>query len=222
MSRRWPRDGSTAQQEEAVAKQYDRWARVYDVLWRRYENKTLPVVLHTASIRSGERVLDLACGTGELERRLVEAVPGATVVGVDISPAMIDRARSKLDGTPGVRFEWADVHRLPFEEDAFDVAICANSFHYFTHPEQVLEEAARVVRPGGRLVVLDWCRDYWTCRLMDTMLQWLDPAHHTCYTLGELIARLEAASFEVQNSFRYRFDFVWGMMGVEAVLSESS
>jgi ubiquinone/menaquinone biosynthesis C-methylase UbiE len=168
-------------------------------------------------VAPGERVLDLACGTGTFERRVLADVPDATLVGVDLAPSMVERARAKLDGQPGVRFEQADVHALPFGDDAFDVAVCANTFHYFTHPEKVLAEARRTLRPGGRLVVLDWCRDFWTCRVMDAVLSLIDPAYQHCYTLDEMQALLDAAGFSPQHPLCYRFDLIWGMMVVDAV-----
>ncbi|MFB6230615.1 MAG: class I SAM-dependent methyltransferase [Salinibacter sp.] len=204
-------------QEVSVAKQYDAWAHVYDRFWRRYVNQTVPVAQRAAAVEPGERVVDLACGTGELERRLAAAVPDIDVVGVDLAPSMIERARGKLAGTAGVRFERADVHDLPFQDDAFDVAICANTFHYFTAPDVMLREAARVLGPDGRFIVLDWCRDFWTCRVMDGVLRHIDPAYQHCYTLDEMAAFLENAPFDLRYHFRYRFDLIWGMMVVEAV-----
>jgi ubiquinone/menaquinone biosynthesis C-methylase UbiE len=212
---------SSRWQDSSVPKQYDAWARVYDLFWARYVNKTIPVLQRAANVQAGERVLDLACGTGEFERRLLEETPDANVVGVDLAPGMVERARSKLDGRSGVRFEQADVHALPFDDGAFDVAVCANTFHYFTYPEEVLSEARRVLRPGGRLVVLDWCRDFWTCRVMDAVLPLIDPAYQHCYTLDELRGLLRAAEFSTRRSFRYRFDLIWGMMVVEAVSERS-
>ena len=203
-------------QDTSVPSQYDAWARIYDRLWARYMNQTLPVAQQAAAVRSGEQVLDLACGTGELLSRIAKETPGAERIGVDLSPKMVERARAKLTDEPNTRVERADAHDLPFADDTFDVVVCANTFHYFTHPEQVLREVRRVLRPGGRLVLLDWCRDFWTCRLMDAVLQYVDPAYETCYTRAELMTLLERASFEGPDAFRYRFDVVWGMMVVTA------
>ncbi|WP_103027835.1 class I SAM-dependent methyltransferase [Salinibacter altiplanensis] len=203
-------------QKASVPDQYDGWARIYDFFWRRYMNQTLPVAQQTAAVEPGERVLDLACGTGELLHRIALDTPAAELTGVDLAPAMVERARTKLAGEADVRIEKADAHGLPFDDGAFDVIVCASTFHYFTHPQAVLEEVHRVLRPSGRFVVLDWCRDYWTCRTMDALLQRVDPAYETCYTLEELKDRMRPANFEVQDAFRYRFDLVWGMMGAEA------
>lgn len=204
------------EQDPSVPAQYDAWAHVYDLLWRRYMNQTLPVIRRTATVRENEWVLDLACGTGELLRRIAQRTPSTELVGVDLSTSMVDRARAKLSDVPGTQLRQADSHDLPFADDAFDVALCANTFHYFTHPSVVLAEVHRVLRPDGRLVLLDWCRDFWTCRLMDAVLQRLDPAYETCYTLAGLTSLLGGASFRVTRSFRYRFDLVWGMMVITA------
>lgn len=206
----------SSRQDSSVSAQYDAWARVYDWFWARYMNGTLPVVRRMADAKPNERMLDLACGTGELLRRIAKDVPGVALRGVDLAPKMVERARHKLADVPNARIERADAHELPFAGDTFDVVACANTFHYFTHPVAVLGEVRRVLRPGGRLVLLDWCRDYWTCRVMDRVLRHIDPAYETCYTLPALTTMLRHATFDVPDAFRYRFDFVWGMMGAVA------
>jgi ubiquinone/menaquinone biosynthesis C-methylase UbiE len=208
---------SAPAQDPTAPAQYDGWARVYDRLWRRYMNQTLPVIRQTAAVTDDERVLDLACGTGELLYRIAQRPPQAELVGVDLASGMVDRARQKLSGTPRAQVQQADGHDLPFADNAFDAILCANTFHYFTHPSVVLAEGRRVLRPEGRLVLLDWCRDFWTCRLMDVVLRQVDPAYETCHTLAEMTSLLGRASFRVTESFRYRFDVVWGMMVVTAV-----
>jgi len=212
----------SSRQDSSVATQYDAWAQVYDVFWGRYMNQTLPVAQRAAAVVAGDNVLDLACGTGELLQRIMEDAPEAGLTGVDLAPNMVDRARHKLAERSEVQIQQADAHDLPFADESFDVVVCANTFHYFTHPEQVLREARRVLRPGGRLVLLDWCRDFWTCRVMDAVLRWVDPAYQTCYTLGEMRALVEATSLRTRYDFRYRFDGVWGMMVIEAVRPQSA
>jgi SAM-dependent methyltransferase len=78
-----------------------------------------------------------------------------------------------------------------------------------------------VLRPGGRLVVLDWCRDFWTCRVMDAVLPLIDPAYQHCYTLDEMRSLLTEADFATQHQFRYRFDLIWGMMVLDAIPDHS-
>ena len=202
---------------EVIQKQYDRWAGVYDWLWRGYTRRTLPLLLDAARIAPGERVLDIGSGTGAFEERLAETVPSAEVVGVDMAPAMVDRARRKLRGTPSVSFRRADAHALPFGNERFDVVVSASTFHYLGRPAVALAEATRVLRPGGRLVILDWCRDFWTCRVMDEVLLRLDPAHDGCYTLAEMQGLLAGSPLMFRRGARHRAGLIWGMMTVEAL-----
>jgi SAM-dependent methyltransferase len=93
------------------------------------------------------RVLDLGTGTGKGARIVAKRFPDAEVVGVDISPAMIERAQALLPGDlhDRIRFEVADASKLRFEDAAFDLVTLLNMIPFF-------EELARVVAPRGRLV----------------------------------------------------------------------
>ena len=202
---------------ETIQKQYDRWAGVYDWLWHGYIRRTLPLLLGTARVASGERVLDIGSGTGAFEERLAKAVSSAEVVGVDMAPAMVERARHKLRDVPAVSFRRADAHTLPFGDESFDVVVSASTFHYIDRPAVALKETARVLRPSGRLVILDWCRDFWTCRAMDEVLLRLDPAHDGCYTLAEMQGLVAGSPLMFRRGLRHRAGLMWGLMTVEAL-----
>jgi ubiquinone/menaquinone biosynthesis C-methylase UbiE len=92
------------------------------------------------------RVLDLGTGTGKADRVVAKRFPRAEIVGVDLSPAMIEEARKVLPAefSGRVRFEVADASRLPFEEGAFDLVVLLNMIPFFG-------ELARVTAPGGRV-----------------------------------------------------------------------
>jgi demethylmenaquinone methyltransferase/2-methoxy-6-polyprenyl-1,4-benzoquinol methylase len=138
---------------------FDRIAGVYDLM-----NTAMTAGLHhrwraraaeEARVGPGARVLDVATGTGDLALELAHRVgPGGEVVGADFSEAMLDRARAKAD-TPGVRFEWADAMKLPYADDGFDAATVGFGARNFDDLARGLAEMARVVRPGGRVVVLE-------------------------------------------------------------------
>jgi ubiquinone/menaquinone biosynthesis C-methylase UbiE len=99
-------------------------------------------------------VLDAGCGTGFLTFEL--AARGHRVVGVDFAPAMIAEARRKAAARPAsVRFEQADAERLPFAPSTFDLAVSRHLLWTLAHPEAAIDEWIRVLRPGGRLVVVD-------------------------------------------------------------------
>lgn len=160
--------GSPAVQEgrlEApqVRAMFDRIAGVYDLL-----NTAMTAGLHhrwreraadEARIGPGSRVLDVATGTGDLALELARRVaPGGEVIGSDFAEGMLDRARAKAAAGPSElspRFEWADAMSLPYEDSAFDAATVGFGARNFDDLSLGLSEMVRVVRPGGRVVVLE-------------------------------------------------------------------
>ncbi len=145
---------------------FDRIARVYDPL-----NTAMTAGLHhrwreraadLARVGPGSRVLDVATGTGDLAIELSRRVaPGGEVVGSDFSEGMLVRARDKAAKIPAgwfVRphFEWGDALDLPYADDSFDAATVGFGARNFSDLPRGLAEMARVVRPGGRVVVLEF------------------------------------------------------------------
>jgi demethylmenaquinone methyltransferase / 2-methoxy-6-polyprenyl-1,4-benzoquinol methylase len=104
-----------------------------------------------SGVRVGDRVLDCATGTGDLAIAFQRA--GASVTGTDFTPEMIELARAKA---PSIRFEVADVTSLPYEDASFDIASIAFGIRNVAEPRKGIAEMARVVRPGGRVVVLEF------------------------------------------------------------------
>ena len=202
--------------DEDIQAQYDRHATIYDRLWRRYTDRTLGAVMNWLSLRGDERVLDVACGTGALIEWLLDRHPSLQVAGVDLSGAMLEVARQKLEDTDASLIQ-APADAIPLPAAAFDVVVCANAFHYFVRPEAVLAEVRRVLRPGGRFVLLDWSRDFWICKLYDAVLPHLDPAYQGCYTQAELHGLLEEAGFTLQREGQRRLLALWGFMLCTAV-----
>ena len=143
--------------EEQVRAMFDRIARVYDPI-----NSVMTAGLHQrwreraadmAALRPGGRALDVATGTGDLAVALAERVgPSGEVVGSDFSERMLELAREKA---PSLRFETANALDLPYEDDSFDAATVGFGARNFADLARGLSEMARVVRPGGRVVVLE-------------------------------------------------------------------
>jgi SAM-dependent methyltransferase len=104
---------------------------------------------------SGARVLEVGCGTGVLTRLLGTWPDVATVVGVDIAPTLLERARELAAHLPNVTFQQADAQELPFADDCFDVVIFDSTLSHVPRPDRALAEALRVLRPGGRLAAFD-------------------------------------------------------------------
>ncbi len=144
---------------------FDRVAGRYDLL-----NSLMSAGLHhrwreraadIAAPAPGDAILDVCCGTGDLTFELAGRVaPGGHVVGCDFSEPMLDLARDKAEAraAAGVRFEWADALNLPYDADRFDIATVGFGVRNFADRERGLRELNRVLRPGGRLVVLEFTK----------------------------------------------------------------
>ncbi|MBE9020489.1 methyltransferase domain-containing protein [Chroococcidiopsidales cyanobacterium LEGE 13417] len=195
-----------------VQEQYDQMAAKYDRRWSTYITNTLSFLQDWAQISAQDKVLDIACGTGAFERLVLTQQPTQEMIGVDISEKMLAIASQKLYAYRNVSFHTAPASALPFADRSFDVVVSASSFHYFENPVAALVEMKRVLKPHGRVVILDWCKDYLLCRLCDLVLKFFDPAYQQCYTEAEFHHLLEMAGFDIHNAARFRFNVVWGMM----------
>ncbi|MDX2147013.1 MAG: bifunctional demethylmenaquinone methyltransferase/2-methoxy-6-polyprenyl-1,4-benzoquinol methylase UbiE [Planctomycetota bacterium] len=144
----------------AIARSYDLNNRVHslwrDQAWRRF-------AVRAARVNPGDRVLDVACGTGDLTQAFAASDAGE-VVGLDYTPQMLDIAREKSaasasnGGRTPSRYVEGDATKLAFEDATFDVVSIAFGLRNVSEPRRALGEFARVLRPGGRLVILEFER----------------------------------------------------------------
>ena len=198
-------------QPNPAMQSYDRLASIYDRRWRSYEDATLRATLAALTCQGSERLLDVACGTGELERLLLPRWPQLQIVGCDLSAGMLQQAMRKEIGQQ-VRWIQAEAGKLPLEEGIFDWVVCASSVHYFRQPAAALGEMRRLLRPNGSLVLVDWCDDYLTCKLCGWWLRWTDAALNRIYTMRECKTLLEEAGFHIVDCRRFRVGWLWGLM----------
>lgn len=205
-----------------ISHSYNRLAPTYDRRWHRYLEETLPPVTEILSDPRPLQLLDVACGTGELIRRLLVATPKATFVGVDASVGMLRIAKEKLRHEPRVTLQQASADSLPFPDGRFNWAISCNSFHCFHNPHKVVSEMIRVLKPGGGVLILDWCRDSWVCRIVNQWLYRFDRTHVRMYTTRELRHLLTKQDVTIRHLKRFRISCflgfrVWEMMLFEGV-----
>jgi ubiquinone/menaquinone biosynthesis C-methylase UbiE len=161
-------------------------------------------------------VLDVGCGTGEFERLVHEQYPHVVLVGLDVAPAMLAVAREKLQGATGVTFLLGQVESLPFAPENFDAVVSCSMLHHVRSADGLLRECARVLRPGGRLVLVDWCRDAWYCRLAHYWLRLVKRSYVAMYRSAELAALAAPLGLAVEDISRFFVPPYFGMMQVVA------
>lgn len=98
-------------------------------------------------------ILDLGCGTGALAEIIQSEIPDCSIVGIDLSPRMVEQARTRLDER--VEIATGDAEHLPFPDSSFDVVYCNDSFHHYPDPVLAVFQAWRVLRAGGTFVIGD-------------------------------------------------------------------
>jgi len=151
-----------AQRTEGVT--LDHAAAVYDLLApimtlgleRRYHR----IVIDHLALRGEEQVLDIGCGTGTLTRDIANALSNKTrslCIGLDAAEEMVKIARIKSSKIPNIRFAAAIAEELPYPSGKFDAAVSTFFFHHihFELKKKVLAEVARVLKPGGRFLIVD-------------------------------------------------------------------
>ena len=138
---------------------WDKAVRDYEAGWRAQLEPAQSLMLEMAALRPGERVLDVACGTGLVSFRVLDAVGGGgSVFGTDISENMVQTAR-RLATERGYRnadFERFDAEAMSLEDASFDAALCALGMMYFPEPVAALQEMHRLLVPGGRAAAAVW------------------------------------------------------------------
>lgn len=191
---------------------FDSVASKYDVM-----NDLMSMGLHrawkaytvaVAHVRSGDRVLDLAGGTGDLANAFGKKVGhGGMVVHTDINEAMLRQGRNRLiDGGAMLPTAICDAEKLPFPEASFDVVSVAFGLRNMTHKDRALAEMNRVLRPGGRLLVLEFSKvappleklyDWYSFKVLPRVGQWVAGDAESYRYLAESI-RMHPAQAELK------------------------
>jgi ubiquinone/menaquinone biosynthesis C-methylase UbiE len=145
--------------KKEVVKVYSKTAPVYDIWGQQTETKARQRSLTLANISDGESILEVAIGTGLTFQEILKANPHGRNVGLDITPAMLEKAKLKAARVGGENYEITvgDAYDLRFSDGQFDVLI--NNYMFDLLPEQdfalILGEFKRVLKPGGRIIIVN-------------------------------------------------------------------
>lgn len=216
-----------------IAVTYDRANRIIslgrDRAWRQRA-----VSLLAGDGFAPERVLDVCAGTGDFTLALKERFPEALVELLDGSETMLDLAREKLKGRAGASFTTGDALNIPFPSMAFDALLCGFGWRNLDSPVQGLEEMARVLRPGGRVCILDVFRPArpflrilfhsvvkWAVPIMGGMVsgnprayRYLTESAEGFLSAREAVALMQHAGFTAVRHKRFMFGVVTALVGV--------
>ncbi len=197
-----------------VQKEYARLAQKYDDKWDFYIQTTLQKSMQNLELHAGEYLLDIGCGTGRLLEAIGKKYPDVILAGIDISQEMLDIAGKRL--SKKIHIERSEAEKLPFAAEKFEVIVLGNMFHYIREPMLALKEMMRVLKPGGRIVITDWCNDYMSCQVYGLVLRVFNQAHCKTYKKRECYQLLYSSGFDDIKIESYKINWFWGMMTATA------
>lgn len=149
---------------------------------------------------AGERVLDVAGGTGHVARAYADTAAAAVVL--DLTPEMlaVGQQQARAEGRPNVTYVRGDAAAMPFVDGAFDLVVSRFAVHHFERPEAQIGEMARVCRAGGRVAIIDLvASDPALADERDRLERMRDPSHTRALPVGELRMLLESAGARVTH-----------------------
>lgn len=182
----------------AARTHFDRWSETYErdsaARWLR---EVQTEALAALALNADDVLLDVGCGTGAAVRDAAPTI--ARAVGFDLSPGMIAQARTRAgaEGLTNVEFREGDVSEpLPFADATFTALVCTTAFHHFPRPRDTVAEMARVLAPGGRLVIADANRRHPAVFALDLALRVAQPSHAGFRSPLQLMHDLAAAGLQ--------------------------
>jgi len=198
-------------QDETIVEEFTQQAETFNASAAANARETLDELVALAAPRSSQRWLEAACGPGVVSRRLAPLV--REVHGIDLTPAMIDVARREAAhaGITNATFEVGDATATPLATASVDGAVARFTIHHLPVPSRLIDELARLVRPGGTIVLADHVADEsadafaWS----QEVERLRDPSHWACLPATSLRTLVERAGLELEDErlFPFQLDF---------------
>jgi ubiquinone/menaquinone biosynthesis C-methylase UbiE len=180
--------------------QFDRQAEHYDQQWNSWSKETLDWLLEAADPQPGEIALDIATGTGFTALAFAPKIK--SVIATDISTGMLAQAKSNAEtaSVRNVMFVESPAESLPFPHASFDIVVCRIAAHHFVSIADFAAESYRVLKPGGRLVIVDTSvpdDDFLAAIWQNEVERLRDSSHNRNYTVNEWRKILTKPGFEI-------------------------
>jgi len=145
--------------------------------------------------------LDIGCGTGWAVCYVEELLKGeGNFIGVDISEGMIDKARKKAEFLKNISFYKTSAEEIPLESDYFEIIICTNSFHHYSNPEKAMLEIYRLLKPAGKIYILDITTDDFLVKWINKRVSRREKEHVKFYSTHEYKEMFKKAGLQYLKS----------------------
>ena len=198
--------------KESVQRQFGAVAAAYGTSAVHAGGPDLEAMLAAADLRGDERVLDVGAGAGHTALAFAPRV--ASVLAIDLTPSMLEEGRRLASerGIANIAFERGDAEHLPVPDGAFDIVTCRYAAHHFPHPEAAVREWARVLAPGGRVLLVDVVspEDHATDTVLNAAEVLRDPSHVRDHTVAQWIAMLAEARLAAHEVERFPLRLPFG------------
>ena len=196
-----------------VVNEYSHLADQYDLSCQRFLSTSRAVALEVLNPQSGERILDAGCGTGSAMMAIAKSVgENGEAVGIDLSEDMLGVARKKLSGHSKAIMMKGNLDSISYPDNYFDAIMNFAVMHYFHDISLVLTEFYRLLKPGGRLVLVGFCTDYFFFALIEKIWRIFTPSHIRAYSLDELSRKAKETGFEIVEGKRFKIGWFWRSM----------
>jgi ubiquinone/menaquinone biosynthesis C-methylase UbiE len=200
---------SDAKHQERVLQEFNDRAEAFATAPAITDPEALKLLLEMSGANPRDTVLDVACGAGVVLCAFARVVRHAT--GIDITPAMIQRAQSLQQEDRLINISWntGDSRRLPYADDTFSIVLTRYSFHHMEQPAVTFSEMLRVCAPGGTLLVADVCASSEPAHaaIFNTMERLRDPSHVRALPKEELTALFQTVGLKDPRTASYSLEF---------------
>jgi ubiquinone/menaquinone biosynthesis C-methylase UbiE len=201
---------------DSTINRYNLKAEKYEQWWHKYLDHTHRMLLKHIKLDPSDVILDPSGGTGLLAQKLIDQnYSFEELVINDPSDEMLAIARQRFSDKPTISFNNLKVQDLSYPQNYFSKIICLNSFHFYEQQEQVLNQFHKLLKPDGKLYILDWNREGFF-RIVNTLIRWSNSEFINTRSLLELRQMMSNNRFTIQTSHSWNWQY-WKLMFVEGI-----
>jgi SAM-dependent methyltransferase len=196
----------SSKRDIVIQREFSKWPKSYGKVgppgikikkdFSKIHIKRQQMAIKNLDVKKGQKIIDVACGVGKSLPILSKKVGiDGEVVGIDITRGMIDESRKRTKQLKNVILKKCGVDKIPFKAGSFDGVICTNAFHHFYKPVTMLREIKRIMKKGGKIVIIDMSRDTKKAIALDTKLRDKEKGHHKFFSSKEIYGLFKRVGF---------------------------